>query len=171
MESWKSGLIETKLGNMVAIADDASLIALEFADKKNLRLELEALVIKERAQVTSGENAILQMLRDELNGYFKGSLMNFSTPIRLIGTEFQKQVWHALIKTPYGITSTYKLQATSIGRAKSYRAVASANGANRLAIVVPCHRIIGSNGHLSGYAGGIEKKRLLIEHERLHCKA
>lgn len=102
----------------------------------------------------------------ELDEYFAGSRRDFSVPLRQTGTDFQQKVWQLLAKIPYGTTVSYLEVAKSMGNEKLTRAVGRANGKNKLWIVVPCHRVIGANGSLTGYAGGIECKRLLIEHEK-----
>ncbi len=101
-----------------------------------------------------------------MGAYFKGKLREFNTPIHLMGTSFQAQVWNQLLKIPYGETRSYLEQAKAIKKETAYRAVANANGANQLAIIIPCHRIINNNGKLGGYGGGTEKKKWLLEHEK-----
>lgn len=115
-------------------------------------------------------------LKDEENqclnfgrkSYFEGKLKEFKTSLNLLGCPFQKLVWEELISIPYGTIRNYMAQAEAIGKNKAYRGVANANGANQLAIVIPCHRIINSNGDLGGYGGGIARKQWLIEHEKSH---
>ncbi|WP_105614410.1 methylated-DNA--[protein]-cysteine S-methyltransferase [Vallitalea okinawensis] len=110
-----------------------------------------------------------QVMRDcymEIDAYFKGELEDFSFPYQTSGTEFQKTVWTALTEVPYADTKSYKDIAVSIGNEKAIRAVGSANGKNKLSIVIPCHRIIGSNGKLTGYAGGLWRKEWLLQHEK-----
>ena len=102
---------------------------------------------------------------DKLKSYFEGKLKKFETPLFLLGSPFQKKVWQALLKIPYGTTRSYAAQAVSMSEPKATRAVANANGANQLAIVIPCHRIINSNGALGGYGGGIARKEWLLQHE------
>lgn len=104
-------------------------------------------------------------VKKELDAYFKGDLKLFETPIELIGSDFQKKVWETLLTIPYGKTSTYTNQSIKLGDVKAIRAVASANGANPISIIVPCHRIIGKDGTLTGYRGGLENKHFLLEHE------
>lgn len=111
-------------------------------------------------------NEITRRVAAEIGEYFAGRRTRFTTPLKLSGTEFQKQAWSALLEIPYGKTSTYGRQAAAIGRPKSVRAIGAANGKNRIGIIVPCHRVIGANGTLTGYGGGIERKRWLLEHER-----
>jgi methylated-DNA-[protein]-cysteine S-methyltransferase len=103
---------------------------------------------------------------EQLDAYFKGKRRDFSFPMELEGTPFQKQVWNALTTIPYAATGSYKNIATSIGNEKAVRAVGSANGKNKLCIVLPCHRIIGANGTLTGYAGGLWRKEWLLSHEQ-----
>ncbi|MDI6619452.1 MAG: methylated-DNA--[protein]-cysteine S-methyltransferase [Clostridiales bacterium] len=110
--------------------------------------------------------ALLQKCRDELDAYFKGSLKKFTFKMEPEGTKFQKSVWNALTKIPYGKTASYKEIAQMINNVKAVRAVGNANSKNPLAIAVPCHRIIGSNGNLTGYAGGLWRKEWLINHEK-----
>lgn len=102
----------------------------------------------------------------QLDEYFKGDRHIFSFPYNLEGTEFQKKVWNALTTIPYAETGSYKDIATAIKNEKAVRAVGTANGKNRLSIIIPCHRIIGSNGRLTGYAGGLWRKEWLLQHER-----
>jgi methylated-DNA-[protein]-cysteine S-methyltransferase len=119
--------------------------------------------------VNSRNDQTHQVLLDcysQLDEYFKGVRYEFSFPYLYEGTTFQKEVWNALTRVPYAETGSYKDIAVSIGNEKAIRAVGSANGKNKLSIVVPCHRIIGSNGKLTGYAGGLWRKEWLLNHER-----
>lgn len=102
----------------------------------------------------------------QLDEYFKGERRDFTFPYQFEGTDFQKTVWDALIEIPYGETGSYKDIAVNIGNEKAIRAVGSANGKNKLSIVIPCHRVIGSNGELTGYAGGLWRKKWLLQHEK-----
>lgn len=105
-------------------------------------------------------------VRAELDRYFAGSLREFASPLRPAGTEFQQRVWRELRRIPYGETISYLELATRIGNPKAVRAVGLANGANPLPVIVPCHRVIGSNGSLTGFGGGLPLKRALLDHER-----
>ncbi|MBS4175313.1 methylated-DNA--[protein]-cysteine S-methyltransferase [Bacillus sp. FJAT-49736] len=127
------------------------------------------------------ENSIERKLRDDtpevlkncytqLDEYFKGTRQDFNLPYILEGTDFQKTVWNALTQIPFAKTGSYKDIAVSIGNEKAVRAVGSANGKNKLSIIVPCHRIVGSNGTLTGYAGGLWRKEWLLEHEKAFAK-
>ncbi|MBT8241793.1 MAG: methylated-DNA--[protein]-cysteine S-methyltransferase [Acidimicrobiia bacterium] len=113
-----------------------------------------------------GSNAIADQATRELTEFFDGSRTNFTVPLDLRGTEFQRAVWESLTEIPFGQTVSYAEQAARLGRPTAVRAVASANGKNPVSIMVPCHRVIGSNGTLTGYAGGLEAKRLLLDLER-----
>lgn len=101
-----------------------------------------------------------------MDAYFEGRLKEFKVPLDISGTDFQKQVWQALVEIPYGTTSSYLRQAEVLGKPLSVRAVANANGMNKIAIVIPCHRVVGSDGSLTGYAGGLWRKRKLIDLEK-----
>ena len=118
------------------------------------------------AEFTEQNNEILETTRLQIDEYLKGNRTKFELPRLTVGTYFQKSVWNALLEIPYGSTSTYLQLAKSLNHEKAVRAVASANGANSLSIVIPCHRIIESNGGLGGYAGGIPIKKRLLELER-----
>jgi methylated-DNA-[protein]-cysteine S-methyltransferase len=118
------------------------------------------------AEFTEQDNELLETTRLQIDEYLKGNRTKFELPLLTVGTNFQKSVWNALLEIPYGSTSTYLQLAKSLNHEKAVRAVASANGANSLSIVIPCHRIIESNGGLGGYAGGIPIKKRLLELER-----
>ena len=113
---------------------------------------------------------VLRSIESELKAYFEGTLKKFTTPLFLLGSSFQQRVWKELLKIPYGTTRSYAAQAASMGEPKAIRAVANANGANQLAIVIPCHRIINTNGALGGYGGGIARKEWLLKHEAKYKK-
>ena len=117
------------------------------------------------AQYVEEPSEVIEQAITELKAYFRGEKKTFDTPLLMLGTAFQKSVWNGLIAIPYGTTSSYLNLAKSIGNEKAVRAVASANGANAISIMIPCHRIIGSNGDLVGYAGGLDVKRKLLEIE------
>jgi len=117
------------------------------------------------AEYVEESSEVIEQAIEELEAYFRGEKKTFDTPLLMLGTAFQKSVWNGLIAIPYGTTSSYLNLAKSIGNEKAVRAVASANGANAISIMIPCHRIIGSNGDLVGYAGGLDVKRKLLEIE------
>ena len=154
---------------MIAISDDKSLYLLEFADRRGLEKEIERLRHKQKSAIIPGDTGPIAMIKKELNLYFSGKLTSFKTPLYLIGSDFQKKAWHALIEVPYGQTRSYKTQAEMVGNEKAFRAIANANGANQLAIIIPCHRIISHNGELGGYGGGKARKEWLIKHEKKPC--
>lgn len=133
-----------------------------------LERKVKQLSREKKAAIFPGENEILQSVEGELAAYFEGTLHSFETPFSISGSVFQKAAWEALLQVSYGLTKSYAEQATMIGNPMAVRAVANANGANRLAIIIPCHRIIGSHGGLGGYGSGLERKKWLLEHERNH---
>ncbi len=159
--------IETPLGSMVAMADEKALYLLEFTDRTGLSLEIDRLKKRENALITEGNTEITIQIQQELGSYFNGGSFVFETPIRLSGSAFQKKVWHNLMQIPAGQTGSYKDLAIAIDQPKGVRAVANAVGRNQLAIIIPCHRIIGHNGNLTGYAGGLKRKDWLLKHEAL----
>ncbi|MFZ4827220.1 MAG: bifunctional transcriptional activator/DNA repair enzyme AdaA [Phototrophicaceae bacterium] len=162
-----SAWVDTPLGAMVALADESALMLLEFVDRDGLEAEIRNLQKALGYGVVTGENVVLQQLRDDLARYFDGTLHDFTTPYQVVGTDFQKQVWAGLATIPYGETRSYRDMATALGNPAAVRAVARANASNKLAIIIPCHRVISSSGELAGYAGGVARKRWLLEHERL----
>ena len=158
--------IETDLGLMVAGATDKGICMLEFSDYKFIDLEYRQLISAFKAPLVQGNNPHFDTLRSQLDEYFKGKRQVFDIPLDLAGTEFQKQVWLALLKIPYGCTTNYAKQAELIGKPSAVRAVANANGKNKISIILPCHRVIGADGTLTGYGGGIWRKKKLLEFER-----
>lgn len=161
----KKAQINTILGPMIAIADEKSLYLLEFVSRKGLETEIAQLHARGFA-IVSGSTLPIQSIETELCDYFNGKLSRFKTTYRVFGTPFQQAVWQALIQVPYGSTISYKEQAISLMRPRAHRAVANANGKNQLAIIIPCHRVIASDGTLGGYGGGIDVKRWLLAHEK-----
>lgn len=158
--------IETDLGTMVACATDKGICLLEFSDRKMLETEFKQLMKTLKAPIVQGENQFFKPLKIELDSYFKGMLKEFDVPLDLVGTDFQKQVWNVLLQIPYGITSSYAEQADRLGKPSAVRAVANANGMNKISIIVPCHRVIGSDGSLTGYGGGLWRKKKLLDLEQ-----
>lgn len=158
--------IDTRLGPMIAIADEEALVLLEFVDRRGLEREVERLRQRLGAAIVPGQAAPLRSIEHELGEYFEGRLRSFATPVRMLGTPFQCSVWERLQAIPYGATATYGEQAAALGNPAAVRAVARANGTNQLAIVIPCHRVVGKDGGLVGYAGGVARKQWLLEHER-----
>ncbi len=158
--------IETPLGTMIACAGESGICMLEFSDRKSLGTELEEISRHFGAHIIPGESSVFETLEEELHEYFNGERKMFSVPLSPVGTDFQKKVWEVLMKIPYGTTTSYREQATILGNPKAVRAVANANGLNKISILIPCHRIIGSNGTLTGYGGGIWRKQKLLELEK-----
>lgn len=158
--------IDTPLGAMTAIASEDALHLLEFSDCFKLEREIERLQKRLNPIIISGTNHVIVSIETELTAYFDGSGMTFKTPFYRLGSLFQNKVWDTLCQIPYGETRSYREQATAMEHPKAVRAVANANGVNPLAIIVPCHRIINTNGTLGGYAGGIARKQWLIQHEK-----
>ena len=158
--------IETDLGLMIAGATDKGICMFEFADYKLLELELRQLSESFKAPLVQGNNPHFITLRTQLSEYFKGERRDFDIPLDLVGTEFQKQVWLSLLNIPYGSTTNYAKQAELLGRPSAVRAVANANGKNKISIILPCHRVIGADGTLTGYGGGIWRKKKLLEFEK-----
>lgn len=162
MASW----IDTKLGAMLAIADNSSLILLEFVDRRGLEQEVKVLRQKQKYVIIPGSNSVIKQLEKELEQYFNGNLKKFKTPIKMHGTPFQMLIWDQLSKIPYGEVVSYSKLSKALNKPKSYRAAAQANGANQLAIIIPCHRVINEDGKLGGYGGGLTRKEWLINHEK-----
>jgi len=160
------GWLTTPLGPMVAGATREGVCLLEFTDRRMLEAQLRTLERRLRLAAVPGTNAPLERLRDELGAYFQGARHDFEVPLVAPGTPFQEQVWAALRHVPYGATRSYAELARAIGQPSAVRAVARANGMNRIAILIPCHRIVESNGGLGGYGGGLWRKRRLLALER-----
>jgi AraC family transcriptional regulator of adaptative response/methylated-DNA-[protein]-cysteine methyltransferase len=163
--------ISTPLGQMIAGATDDGLCLLEFVDRKMLETQLKRLINYFNGVLIPGTNIYIKQATAELDMYFKGRLQSFNVPLSVSGTEFQKKTWTELRKIKYGETISYDDLAVRIDNSKAVRAVANANGNNKLAIIIPCHRVIGKDGRLRGYGGGIWRKRFLIEHESSMTKS
>ncbi len=153
------------LGPMFACATKLGICLLEFTNRKMLETEFKDLTKRLDAVILPGENPYLTQVQSELKEYFDGKRTHFTIPLHTPGTDFQNGVWEILKGIPYGETRSYKQQAIKLNNPKGVRAVASANGMNRVAIVIPCHRVIGENGDLTGYAGGLARKKWLLDHE------
>lgn len=146
------GFMTTPLGDLQVVADDSTLLEVAFVDAQDVRADKP--------------NAIVSMALNQLAEYFAHQRKVFDLPLGAVGTEFRQLVWQQLCEVPYGQTASYSDIASAIGRDKAVRAVGAANGANPIAIVVPCHRVIGKNGTLTGYAGGLDRKQWLLNFER-----
>ncbi|MEL6590730.1 MAG: methylated-DNA--[protein]-cysteine S-methyltransferase [Bacteroidota bacterium] len=158
--------LTTPLGPMFVCSAERGICLLEFVERDILEKEFAALQKHFQAPILVGENTHTRQLKSELAEYFAGERTEFSVPLQMVGTDFQRSIWQALLEVPYGETTSYGALAEQINNPKAVRAVGAANGANRIAIVIPCHRIIGKNGKLTGYAGGLERKEWLLEMER-----
>lgn len=155
----------TPLGPMFGCATEEGVCLAEFTDRKMLESEFADLQKRLNAIILPGSNRHLDQLQRELHEYFDGRRQIFTVPLQTPGTDFQNQVWRALLDIPYGTTTSYKKQAERLKKPLAVRAVAAANGMNRISILIPCHRVIGSNGDLTGYGGGLARKKWLIGFE------
>ncbi|MBD9528499.1 bifunctional transcriptional activator/DNA repair enzyme AdaA [Paracoccus sp. PAR01] len=157
--------IATPLGDMVAVCSQTHLHLLEFIERKALPTELQKLSETTPGGIGIGRNRITEQARSELQAFFDGRLPRFETPIHQPGSAFSREVWAELRRIPAGETRSYAQLAEAIGRPSATRAVARANGANQIALMVPCHRVIGADGSLTGYGGGLWRKQRLLEIE------
>ncbi len=155
------GTFGSPLGQLAIVASDAGVALLEFQDQDEVERELLSLGLSASSRATRGRDH-LDRLESELTEYFDGARTDFTVPLDPRGTPFQLAVWDALCRIPYGATQTYGALAASIARPKAVRAVGRANGQNRIAILIPCHRCIGASGALTGYAAGIWRKEHLL---------
>lgn len=150
---------ETKIGKITITECDSQLVSIDFGDPSTKQLNIS-------------ETPFIKEVHKELEEYFKGTRKTFQLPLALKGTPFQKKVWQTLMTIPYGETMTYKQVAEAIGNPKACRAVGMANNRNQIPIIIPCHRVIGTNGKLVGYAGGLHIKEKLLEmEENKHANA
>jgi AraC family transcriptional regulator of adaptative response/methylated-DNA-[protein]-cysteine methyltransferase len=156
----------TPLGPMFAVGGDDGLCLLEFSDRRMLELQLRRIARAFRRPVTPAPHAVLEQAGDELAAYFRGERRQFAVPLAFAGSEFQRAAWRALLEIPYGETRSYLQQARALGRPAAVRAVGRANGDNPIAIIVPCHRVLGADGQLTGYGGGLWRKRYLLDLEQ-----
>lgn len=161
-----ANVITTPLGRMISITNESSLYLLEFMDRRGLEREIEKLRIKHNARIVAGDTSINRQATQELELYFARSLKHFSVPLHVEGTAFQMRVWQELQHIPVGETRNYQDIAIRLGDPHYVRAVGNANGANQIAILIPCHRVIKSNGELGGYGGGIHRKKYLLNLEQ-----
>ena len=156
-----SNIIKTPLGEMISSYSDTHLISLHFLDALPVDLNNTSKFVQQ-----NNENELSKELSAQLSAYFLGTLRTFSLPLEEKGTLFQNQVWNELKKIPFGETISYRALAERLGDVKKIRAAASANGKNPFMLVIPCHRVLGIDGKMIGYAGGIDRKRKLIIHEQ-----
>ncbi len=154
------------IGSIIACATQKGLCFLGFIGQKKIEKQFDEIQKQFNAIILPGRNIHLTNVKKEITEYFDGKRKTFSVSLDIVGTDFRKIVWNELLNIPYGETVSYKEQAIAIHNVKAVRAVASANGANKISIIIPCHRVIGSNGSLTGYAGGLHKKSWLLNFEK-----
>jgi AraC family transcriptional regulator of adaptative response/methylated-DNA-[protein]-cysteine methyltransferase len=162
----RTAWMETPVGPMIAGATDRGICLLEFTDRRMLEKQMEIVRSRFGNAVVPGDHSHLNELRRELDAYFRRELQSFRVPLDMKGTEFQERVWKLLLTIPYGETWSYEQLAVAAGNPAAVRAVARANGMNRIAILIPCHRVVNKSGQLGGYGGGIWRKTALLELER-----
>jgi len=162
--------LPSPLGDMIAGASDNGLCFLEWHDRGGIDRILMRVEKRYKKILLSGDNYHLKVLRIELENYFNGKARDFSVDLDIMGTKFEKRVWGRLLKIPYGVTRSYGNIAIELNNPRASRAVGRANGANYMSIIIPCHRVIESNGKLRGYGGGLWRKKRLLELEKSHSK-
>ena len=160
--------IDTPVGKMRIAATDEGVCLFDFQYRKSIDAIINRVETLLNDRFAEGEHPYFAKLEAQIGEYFNGTRQEFDLPLHLVGTPFQKTVWEGLLQIPYAETRSYKQQSIFLGNEKAIRAVASANGENGIAIIVPCHRVIGTNGSLIGYGGGLQRKKWLLEHERKH---
>ncbi|MEM8619911.1 MAG: methylated-DNA--[protein]-cysteine S-methyltransferase [Actinomycetota bacterium] len=156
-----SASTDSPVGALTIVVNKAGLRAITWADDDPRRCGLEGVELGE-----AGEHPLIDATCAQLAEYFAGDRIEFDLPLAPLGTEFQHAAWEALRQIPYGTTTTYGGQARGMGDVNKARAVGAANGKNPLSIVVPCHRVVGADGSLTGFAGGVDTKAWLLDHER-----
>ncbi len=161
---------KSSIGELILGSFEGKLCILDFRYRKMINTINRRIEKSLKAEFIERNNDILNMTREQLDEYLMGNRKLFEIPLLLCGTDFQKRVWEALMKVPYGTSSTYLQIAKDIGKEKAVRAVASANGANSIAVIIPCHRVIESNGRLGGYGGGLQVKKKLLELESRYSR-
>lgn len=161
--------IATPLGLVLAGTDDSGLHLLEFIDRSRHEEQLQKIAEHTGGTFKPGSNEMMNYVAHQLHQYFDGTLKEFSIPVVYSGTDFQQSVWKQLQTIPYGHTRAYQEQAEQIGNEKAVRAVARANGNNRISIIIPCHRVIGKDGSLTGYGGGLRRKKYLLNLEQANA--
>lgn len=158
--------LDSPLGPMLAIADDRGLHVVDWVDRRGLERAIERLRAREHAAIVPGSHPVLEQIEREMKAYFAGTLIAFETPLAQWGTPFQNNVWEQLLAIPRSETRSYADLARTLGAPKAVRAVARANGDNFRGVIIPCHRVIGSDGSLTGYGGGLARKQWLLDHEK-----
>ena len=162
----KVAWIESPLGPLVAAANEEGICLLEFTDRRMLEAQFRTLRRLFKCAVVPGRNAHIQKLQSELDAYFAGRLKAFTVPLVYPGTPFQRRVWEELLRIPHGATRSYEEMAAAAGSPGACRAAGTANGMNRIAILIPCHRVVNKDGKLGGYGGGLWRKQRLLDLER-----
>lgn len=157
---------KTPVGEIILGAFEEQLVLLDYRYRRTRTAVDNRLKKGLKADFVEADSPLLQQTRKQLDQYLSGEITQFDLPILMVGSEFQKSVWQALLQIPYGSSSSYLQLAKKLQNEKAIRAVASANGANAMSVIIPCHRVIGSDGQLVGYAGGLEAKRKLLNLER-----
>jgi AraC family transcriptional regulator of adaptative response/methylated-DNA-[protein]-cysteine methyltransferase len=158
--------IDSPLGPILALADESGLHVFDWVDRRGLEREILRLRKRTKFAIVPGDHAMLDWAAAEIAEYFAGTRKSFTVPLAPRGTEFQRRVWDALLAIPPGETCSYAEVARTIGQPGAVRAVARAIGDNYRGIIIPCHRVIGSDGSLTGYGGGLARKQWLLDHER-----
>lgn len=166
VEVLTAGMIPTPIGPMLAIAIDEGLLLCDFTDRRGLEKAITRLRTRRRAVIVPGSHPVLDRVKLELDQYFAGKRLDFTLPLLPMGSEFERRAWSYLLEIPPGETRTYGQQAKALGNPGAARAVGRANGMNYLSILIPCHRVVGEKGMLTGYGGGLHRKRWLLEHEQ-----
>ncbi|MBX2808825.1 MAG: methylated-DNA--[protein]-cysteine S-methyltransferase [Cellvibrionaceae bacterium] len=157
---------KTKIGDLLLGTFEEKLCILDFRYRKTRKTVDNRIKKGLHAEFVERENSLILATKTQINEYLDGDRKTFTIPLLMVGTDFQKSVWHALTKLAYGTTSSYLQLAKTLHNEKAVRAVANANGANAIGLIIPCHRIIGSNGQLVGYAGGLPVKKHLLALEK-----
>ncbi len=157
---------KTKIGELILGSFDSKLCLLDFRYRKMRKTVDDRIKKGLNVNFVEHDDEILEKAREQLDEYLNGNRKEFDILLLTVGTDFQKSVWNALMKVPYGTTSTYLQLAKNINNDNAVRAVANANGANSISIIIPCHRIIGSDGELVGYGGGLPVKKRLLRLEQ-----
>lgn len=163
-------VMESTLGRITLGSTNKGLCLLEFDDEKRINNHFSQFKKYWDVEIIEEETSITTTTKNQLTSYFLNQQTTFDVPLDLAGTAFQLKVWNELLKIPFGSTRSYKEQAIAVGNLKAIRAVATANGENRISIIIPCHRVIGSDGCLTGYGGGIWRKQKLLELETTQTK-
>lgn len=157
-----TAVYESPIGSIEIKAERRSIVDVRFVEKSGLTRP-------PRGSVAGGPE-VLKACQSQLEQYFGGKRTSFSLPLKLEGTAFQKKVWAALLRVPFGKTTTYGAIAAALGNKRAGRAVGGANHRNPVSVIVPCHRVVGSDGRLTGYGGGLWRKEWLLDHEKKHAR-